>query len=147
MSKGDGSHSPEPIAGAEALRRLQVAIADDHPITRCALREYLGSFADIHVVAEARTGREVIDLLRQHRIDVLLLDLDMPGQSGLDAISTIRAKSRSTAVLVFSAYPESRLSDSLIREGASGYLSKACPPSEVLRAVSHAVAGGIFVRA
>jgi DNA-binding NarL/FixJ family response regulator len=122
-----------------------VAIADDHPITRCALREYLGSFDDIAVVAEAATGRQVIDIIRAHRVDVLLLDLDMPGQSGLDAMPLVRAKSRATAILVFSAYPESRYAVPMMREGASGYLSKACPPAEVVRAIRHVGAGGSFV--
>jgi two-component system invasion response regulator UvrY len=135
----------ERVRGETATRTLRVAIADDHPITRCAVRSYLGCFDDIEVVAEAASGRQVIDLLRRERVDVLLLDLDMPGQSGLDAMPLIRAKWRSTAVLVFSAMPESRYAVPLIREGASGFLNKSCPPSELLRAVRHVGRGGSFV--
>ena len=145
MSKGDVATSLNPLPGGERPAPLRIAIADDHPITRRALREYLELFDDIHVVAEAATGRQVIDLVRKERLDVLLLDLDMPGQGGLDAMPHIRAKSRSTAVLVFSAYPESRYAVPLMREGASGYVSKSCPLSEVLRAVRHVGAGGRFV--
>ena len=145
MSKGEPSRALHSAGAVSVARVLQVAIADDHPITRCALRDYLGGFDDIRVVAEACSGRQAIDIVRNQHIDVLLLDLDMPGQSGLDAMPLIRAKSRTTAILVFSALAESRYAVPLIREGASGFLSKGCTPAELLHAVRHVGAGGSFV--
>ena len=85
---------------------MRVGIADDHPITRAALRAYLDQQEDIRVVAEATCGREAIDLVRTHPMDVLLLDLDMPGQSGIDALGMIKAKAEHVGVLVLSGYPE-----------------------------------------
>ena len=82
------------------LRAVRVGIADDHPITRTALRGYLDDQEGIRVVAEAASGREAIDLVRTQEIDVLLLDLDMPGQSGIDALTMIKAKGEHVAVLV-----------------------------------------------
>lgn len=122
---------------------IQVGIADDHPIVRKALRWYLEHEPDIRVVGEASSGREAIDLVRTHPVDVLLLDVHMPGHSGIDALTMIKAKSkRSTlGVLMLSGYPEHLYAVPLIRQGASGYLSKSCPPEEIVSAVRH-VAGG-----
>jgi two-component system invasion response regulator UvrY len=103
---GDSEHTGSPPAGSMLLRVVRVGIADDHPITRTALRGFLEDQEDIRVVAEASSGREAIDLVRTQAIDVLLLDLDMPGQSGIDALTMIKAKAEHVAVLVLSGYPE-----------------------------------------
>ena len=79
-----------PPQGPWSLRAVRVGIADDHPITRTALRCYLDEQDGIRVVAEAASGREAIDLVRTQEVDVLLLDLDMPGQSGIDALTMIK---------------------------------------------------------
>ena len=124
---------------------LRVGIADDHPITRTALRCYLEEQEDIRVVAEAASGREAIDLVRTQPIDVLLLDLDMPGQSGIDALTMIRAKAEHVAVLVLSGYPEHQYAVPLIRNGASGYLNKSCEPSEICAAIRRVAQGGRYI--
>ena len=87
------------------MRNVRVGIADDHPITRTALRCFLDDQEGIEVVAEAASGREAIDLVRTQDVDVLLLDLDMPGQSGIDALTMIKAKAEHVGVLVLSGYP------------------------------------------
>lgn len=122
---------------------IQVGIADDHPIVRKALRSCLDSATDMHVVGEASTGREAIDLVRTHPIDVLLLDLDMPDRSGLDALGVIKAKARHRrlGVLMLSNYPEDLYAVPLIREGASGYLAKSCAPEELVAAVRRIATG------
>ncbi|MCC2676143.1 MAG: putative response regulator, NarL, partial [Ramlibacter sp.] len=126
-----GEQTTAPGAGAWPLRVIRVGIADDHPITRTALRCYLDEQDGIRVVAEASSGREAIDLVRTQALDVLLLDLDMPGQSGIDALTMIKAKAENVGVLVLSGYPEHQYAVPLIRNGASGYLNKACEPSEI----------------
>jgi len=129
------------------LRAVRVGIADDHPITRTALRGYLDDQEGIRVVAEAASGREAIDLVRTQEIDVLLLDLDMPGQSGIDALTMIKAKGEHVAVLVLSGYPEHQYAVPLIRNGASGYLNKACEPSEICDAIRRVAQGGRYITA
>jgi two-component system invasion response regulator UvrY len=127
------------------LRPVRVGIADDHPITRAALRAYLDDLDDIRVVAEASCGREAIDLVRVHPLDVLLLDLDMPGQSGIDALGMIKAKAAHVGVLVLSGYPEHQYAVHLIRSGASGYLNKACEPSEIATAIRKVAQGTRYI--
>jgi two-component system invasion response regulator UvrY len=131
--------------GASVLRALRIGIADDHPITRAALRSYLEDQDGIRVVAEAASGREAIDLVRTQALDVLLLDLDMPGQSGIDALTMIKAKAEHVAVLVLSGYPEHQYAVPLIRNGASGYLNKACEPAEIVTAIRRVAQGGRYI--
>lgn len=120
---------------------IRVGIVDDHAIVRESLRRFLSEQLDIRVVGEATNGREAIDLVRAAQIDVLLLDLVMPGQNGLDVLLMILAKAPSMGVLVLSGYPETQYGAHVIRKGASGYLSKDCEPAEILRAI-RAIAGG-----
>lgn len=125
------------------MQRIQVGIADDHPIVRKALRYYVEQEQDMQVAGEASSGREAIELVRTTAVDVLLLDVHMPGQSGIDALSMIKAKSRRSAlgVLVLSGYPEQMYAVPLIRHGASGYLKKSCRREELGAAIRR-VAGG-----
>jgi DNA-binding NarL/FixJ family response regulator len=136
---------PASTPPAARLQPVRVGIADDHPITRSALRAYLDELDDIRVVAEATCGREAIDLVRTHAPDVLLLDLDMPGQSGIDALTMIKAKAEHVAVLVLSGYPEHQYAVPLIRNGASGYLNKACEPSEIAMAIRRVAQGSRYI--
>lgn len=140
-----GEQSTAPSGGAWPVHVIRVGIADDHPITRTALRCYLDEQDGIRVVAEASSGREAIDLVRTHAVDVLLLDLDMPGQSGIDALSMIKAKAESVGVLVLSGYPEHQYAVPLIRNGASGYLNKACEPSEITTAIRRVAGGARYI--
>ena len=133
------------VPAAKRLLPVRVGIADDHPITRSALRAYLEELEDIRVVAEASCGREAIDLVRMHAVDVLLLDLDMPGQSGIDALGMIKAKAAHVGVLVLSGYPEHQYAVHLIRGGASGYLNKACEPAEIAMAIRKVAQGSRYI--
>jgi len=137
--------TPPLASGQWGLRAIRVGIADDHPITRSALRAFLDEQEDICVVAEASSGREAIDLVRTQTVDVLLLDLDMPGQSGIDALTMIKAKAEHVAVLVLSGYPEHQYAVPLIRSGASGYLNKACDPMEIPVAIRRVAQGSRYI--
>ena len=141
--QGEGDGAPPPAPGRQ--NPVRVGIADDHPITRSALRAYLDELEDIRVVAEAASGREAIDLVRIHVLDVLLLDLDMPGQSGIDALGMIKAKAAHVGVLVLSGYPEHQYAVHLIRSGASGYLNKACEPAEIAMAIRKVAQGTRYI--
>ena len=142
-----GEQSPAPSGRDWSVRAIRVGIADDHPITRTALRSYLEDQDGIHVVAEATSGREAIDLVRIHALDVLLLDLDMPGQSGIDALTMIKAKAEHVGVLVLSGYPEHQYAVPLIRNGASGYLNKSCEPAEITAAIRRVADGARYITA
>lgn len=142
---GEREHSGAPVQGAWTLRAIRVGIADDHPITRTALRAFLDDQDGLRVVAEASSGREAIDLVRTQPLDVLLLDLDMPGQSGIDALTMIKAKAEHVGVLVLSGYPEHQYAVPLIRNGASGYLNKACEPGEIVLAIRRVAQGGRYI--
>lgn len=144
---GDRELASVPPQGTFTAPAVRVGIADDHPITRAALRCYLDEQAGIRVVAEASSGREAIDLVRTHAIDVLLLDLDMPGQSGIDALTMIKAKAEHVGILILSGYPEHQYAVPLIRNGASGYLNKACEPGEIVAAIHRVAQGARYITA
>lgn len=114
---------------------IKIGIVDDHAIVRSGLRDFFSQHVDLRVVGEAASGREAIDLVRNHEIDVLVMDLSMPGQSGIDAIAMVRAKAPDTGILILSGYPEEHYAMSLIRQGASGYLNKECEPKEIAEAI------------
>lgn len=126
---------------------INVGIVDDHAIVRAGLQGYLANQVDIRVVGEAANGREAIDLVRETEIDVLLLDLSMPGQSGVDALAMIHAKRPAMGILVLSAYPEEHFAVNLLRQGASGYLGKAGDPAEILKAVRTVALGRRYLSA
>ena len=108
---------------------------------RAGLQQFFADLGDIDVVGQADSGRAAIDLVRTCPMDVLLMDLSMPGQTGLDALAMIRAKAPDLKVLVLSSYPEEHYAQHLLRLGAQGYLNKQCEPEEIATAV-RAVAKG-----
>ena len=115
--------------------KIRIGIVDDHSIVRSGLRQFFDDESDLQVVGEAASGGEAIDLVRKTEMDVLLMDLSMPGQTGIDALAMIRAKAPDLAILILSGYPEEHYALNLIRQGASGYLSKQCEPSEIVTAI------------
>lgn len=114
---------------------IKVGIVDDHTIVRNGIKQFLAEQVDLRVVGEAASGREAIDLVRQTEIDVLIMDLSMPGQSGVDVMAMLRAKAPDMGILILSGFPEEHYAVNLIRMGASGYLNKECEPMEIVKAV------------
>ncbi len=126
---------------------IRVGIVDDHAIVRSGLRQFFGEHVDLRVVGEAGSGREAIDLVRTTEMDVLVLDLAMPGQSGIDALAMIRAKAPDVGILVLSGYPEEHYAVSLIRQGASGYLNKECDPADIVDGIRTVALGKRYITA
>jgi len=124
---------------------IRIGIVDDHAIVRSGLRNFFADHVDLRVVGEAANGREAIDLVRITEMDVLLMDLAMPGQSGLDALAMIRAKAPDVGILILSGYPEEHYAMNLIRQGASGYLNKECDPAEIVEAVRTIALGKRYI--
>lgn len=120
---------------------IKIGIVDDHPIVRNGLKEYFAEQVDLRVVGEA------VDLVRTTDMDVLLMDLSMPGQSGIDAMAMIRAKAPDLGILILSVYPAEQYAINLIKRGASGYLNKECDPSEILAAVRAIALGRRYISA
>ncbi len=125
---------------------IQVGIVDDHAIVRSGLREFFSEQVDLRVVGEAASGREAIDLVRNlPQLDVLVMDLAMPGQSGIDVLTMIRALAPGVGILVLSGYPEEFYAVNLLRQGASGYLNKACDPMEIVNAIRLVALGHRYI--
>jgi DNA-binding NarL/FixJ family response regulator len=126
---------------------IRIAIIDDHAMVRAGLRQFFTDQPDMCVVAEAGTGREAVDIVRQAEVDVILLDVAMPDQSGVDALAAIRARAPDLPVLILSGYPEAHYATTLLRQGASGYLNKDCDPEEIIKAVRTVHRGRKYITA
>ena len=114
---------------------IRVGIVDDHAVVRAGLRQYLSEHVDLRVTGEAGNGTEALEMVRGGDIDVLLMDISMPDQSGVDALKSIKSRFPDLPVLMLSGFPEAHYATSLLRHGASGYLNKECAPEEIVKAV------------
>ena len=126
---------------------IRIAIIDDHALVRAGLRQFFAEQEDFSVVAEATGGHAVPDLLRRGDIDVILLDIAMPDQSGVDALAAIRARAPDLPVLILSGFPEEHYATTLLRLGASGYLNKQGDPEEIVRAIRTVCRGRKYISA
>lgn len=127
------------------MLKIKIGLVDDHAILRSGLRAFLEEEADFLVTAEASSGREAIDMVRQHELDVILMDISMPGQTGIEALAMIRAKAPDVAIIILSSYPEEHYAVHLIRQGASGYLNKQCEPAEIVDAIRRVAGGNRYI--
>lgn len=106
---------------------IKIGIVDDHAIVRSGLRQFFSEHVDLRVVGEAGTGREAIELVRTTELDVLVMDLSMPGQSGIDALAMIRAKAPDVGILILSGYPEEHYAIAIGRSAtARGAARRRC---------------------
>lgn len=124
---------------------LRVAIVDDHEIVRAGFREMLAEELGIAIAFEAASGEEALLRLRETACDVLLLDLALPGQSGVDVLRTVRQRHSGLRVLVLTGYPEERYALAMIRNGADGYLCKEGGRDQLLQAVRTVAQGRRYV--
>lgn len=120
---------------------IQVAIVDDHQIVRSGFRELLSEDSTIAISFEAANGDEALAQLRTCPCDVLLLDLSLPGKSGVDVLRSVRQRHPDVKVLILSGFPEESYALAMIKNGANGYLCKDCGQDELLRAI-HTVSNG-----
>jgi DNA-binding NarL/FixJ family response regulator len=124
-----------------------VLIADDHAMVRAGLRRWLEQDRSIESVAEAGTGAETLQRLRDGSWDLVVLDINMPDRSGIDIMRHIRTGHPDTRVLVISAFSEKQYAIYALRAGAAGYLAKDQAPEDFMRAVHTVLAGRRFVSA
>jgi DNA-binding NarL/FixJ family response regulator len=120
-------------------------LCDDHPIVRAGMRRFLSEQSDMACVEDATCGREALELVRNDACDVMLLDISMPGQNGVDVLRAIRLRKPGLPVLILSSFPAQHYALQMLKHGASGYLSKDCEPAELLRAIRSVAQGRRFV--
>jgi len=124
---------------------MNVLIADDHEVVRRGLRDILADeFPELHV-AEARSGQETLGAARQQNWDVVLLDIKMPGRSGLEVLEELKKLQPKTPVVIVSAFPEEEYALRAFKVGAAAYVSKEDASDELLAAVRKALGGGRYV--
>ena len=126
---------------------IRIAIVDDHPMVRAGLRRFFADQMDFTVVAEAGNGHEALDIVRGGDVDVILMDIAMPGQSGVETLAAMKASAPELPVLILSGFPEAHYATTMIRQGASGYLNKECDPEEIARAIRTVVRGRKYITA
>lgn len=124
---------------------IDILIADDHTIMREGLKQILAPCADIRVAGEAGDGEEVLRKVRQQKWSVIVLDMAMPGPSGLDLIKLVKAEKPELPILVLSMQKEDQYAVRTLKAGASGYLCKDSAPSMLVSAIRKVAAGGIFL--
>ncbi|MBU2445036.1 MAG: response regulator transcription factor [Bacteroidetes bacterium] len=124
---------------------IKVLIADDHPIIRNGLKQILADENDISVVAEAENAQQVFAYLDKNKVDILVLDISMPGISGLEAMEIIHRTNPKLPILFLSARPEEQYGIRILKAGGAGYLHKESAPEELIKAIRKIVGGGRFI--
>ena len=125
---------------------IRIAIVDDHAMVRAGLRQFFADQSDFAVVAEASNGHEAVDVVRRGGLDVVVMDISMPDQSGVEALAAIKARAPDLPVLILSGHAETHYATTLLRQGASGYLNKDCDPEDIVRAIRTVVRGRKYIR-
>ncbi|MDO7930262.1 response regulator transcription factor [Pseudomonas sp. KFB-139] len=124
---------------------IHLLIADDHRIMREGLKQLFALVKELEVVAEAENAAQVLAGLRTHQVDVLLLDMSMPGESGESLIARIRAHYPQLSILILTMHNETHIAQRALRAGASGYLTKDRDPETLLTAIRKVAAGGRYL--
>jgi DNA-binding NarL/FixJ family response regulator len=124
---------------------MRLLIADDHPIFRTGLKETLAKECDVDFVGEADDGNKALELAREQRWDIILLDITMPGKGCVEVLQQLRRERPTVPVLILSAHPEDQLGLRLLKAGAAGYLTKDKAPQVLLAAIRKVLHGGKYV--
>jgi DNA-binding NarL/FixJ family response regulator len=124
---------------------IKVLVADDHAIVRRGLRQILSETQDIIVAGEAASGDEVLQLVREQRWSVVILDISLPRGNGLDMLAAIRRERPDLPVLILTVHPEEQYAVRCIRGGAAGFLTKESAPERLIEAVRKVGSGGRYV--
>ncbi len=124
---------------------IKILIADDHAIVREGLKQILLESPDLVVVAEASTGQEVLDKVAKNDLDLVVLDISMPGRGGMDILKEIKSLKPKLPVLILSMYPEEQYAVRVLKSGASGYLTKESAPIELVKAIRQISQGKKYI--
>src|ERR1700722_4298080 len=126
---------------------MRILIADDHAVVRLGLKKILTEAFKKAVVGEAANSQEALERVWKEPWDIVILDLTMPGRSGLEVLKEIKKERPKLPVLILSMHPEDQFAVRLLKAGASGYLTKESAPEELVGAVNKVMAGGRYVSA
>ena len=125
----------------------RIVVADDHTIVREGLKQILAAAGDFDIVGEARDGHEALKAVRELEFDVLVLDMSMPGKSGIELIKQVRAEKPKLRILVLSMHEEHQYAVRAIRAGAAGYLTKEGASAQLVSAIRKVAGGGAYISA
>ena len=124
---------------------VRILVADDHAVVRHGLRQVLSLAPELSVVAEAKNAWETLERVREGGVDVILLDMSMPGLSGIDLIRRVKADAPRIPVLVLSMHADWQIAARAIKAGATGYLTKDSEPEVLIEAIRQVAKGGNFI--
>ena len=124
-----------------SLAPIRVGIVDDYDVVRAGLERLFARYDDLCVVAAAKNGLQALELVSHHELDVLILDISMPGHGAVDVLEQILSSQPDIKILIFTGYPEQRYALPMIRLGARGYVDKAAPLLDIVEAVRVVAAG------
>jgi len=124
---------------------IKVVLCDDHPVVREGMKVAFAQTPDIRVVGEARSGTELLELLRSTKCSVIILDISLPGASGLEVLKDLASHKLTVPVLILSMHPEGQYALRALRLGAAGYLPKDSPMPELIAALRKVASGGKYI--
>jgi len=124
---------------------IKILIADDHAIVRRGLKQIVSEQPDMIVGGEAENAREVLEMVRSNNWNVIVLDINMPGRSGLEVLKELKREHPKLPVLVLSVHPEDQYGIRMLKAGAAGYLTKDSAPDELVSAIRKVNRGGKYV--
>lgn len=126
---------------------MRVLLADDHKLFRDGVKRILIEQTDVTAIGEAGNSQEVLDMVREKHWDVVVLDIKLPGRSGLDVLKELRLSNPKLPVLMLSMYPEDQFAVRVLKAGASGYLTKTSAARELVSAIRQVARGRKYVSA
>ena len=124
---------------------IKVFITDDHEVVRHGLKHIISQVSDIEVIGEAENGAQLLETIPGLEVDVILMDIEMPEKNGLETLIQLKALCPDLPVIILSIFQEEQYGLRLINYGAAGYLSKTCPPEQLIEAIKKVSKGGKYI--
>ena len=124
---------------------IEILIVDDHAVVRTGLKQILSEIPDMTIADEASDAREALDKIKTNNYSVVVLDIALPGKSGLDVLKEIKTERPELPVLILSMYPEDQYAIRVLKSGAAGYMTKESAPEELVRAVRTVACGKKYI--
>jgi two-component system invasion response regulator UvrY len=126
------------------LDTIKILIVDDHPIIRYGLRTIISEDENMSVCGEAETGRQALELLKDSKYDIILLDINLPDINGLEVLNELKKSNPGLSVLILSAFSENQYAEKVILAGASGYVDKIAAADKLITAIKKVISGEYY---
>ena len=124
---------------------VRIVIADDHAFLREGIKKTIQDEIDMKIVGEASNANDALDIIRELNPDIVIMDISMPGKSGLDVLKDLKTLKKKSRILILSMHPEDRFAIRALKAGASGYLTKESAPDELVKAIRTVLNGRKYV--